>query len=97
MKYTIIELLSFAESLEKNEFSDVDTSLTHYNKNVLYPSSWYKKYGGEKPTVTSFENAMSFNEIDWYDGSLEVESSVNKTCEVDGYNFKNFIKFNCFF
>lgn len=74
--------------LRKNESSDVDTSLTHYNKNVLYPSSWYKKYGGEKPTVTSFENAMSFNEIDWYDGSLEVESSVNKTCEVDGYNFK---------
>ena len=46
--------------VRKNESSDVDTSLAHYNKNVLYPSSWYKKYGGDKPTVTSFENAMSY-------------------------------------
>lgn len=74
--------------VRKNESSNVDTSLARYNKNVLYPSSWYKKYGGEKPLITSFENAMSFSEIDWYDGSLEIESSINKTCEIDGCNYK---------
>ena len=31
---------------------------------------------------------MSFNEIDWYDGSLEIESSINKTCEIDDCNYK---------
>ena len=42
----------------------------------------------ESISITTFENAMSFNEIDWYDGSLEIESSINKTCEIDDCNYK---------
>lgn len=74
--------------VRKNESSKVDTSEADYNKDVLYPSSWYGKYGGAKPKVTSFENAMSFGEIDWYDGKLEVESSIDKILEVEDASYK---------
>lgn len=36
------------------------------NQMPLYPDSWYEQYGGTKPTVSSFEQALINNEISWY-------------------------------
>ncbi|MCR5837667.1 MAG: leucine-rich repeat protein [Lachnospiraceae bacterium] len=40
------------------------------NRTTLYSDDWYRKYGGKAPVKTTFMDAYSFGEINWYDGSI---------------------------
>lgn len=77
-----------ARKLRHGESKKVDSYAAYKNKNVLYPNSWYSKYGGEAPVVTNFSDAMSFGEIDWYDGSIETDDAVGTTVETDDFIFE---------
>lgn len=57
-----------ARKVRDGESAKVDVSKADYNPNPLYPEIWYKRYGGTAPTVTTFQDAYSKGEIDWYDG-----------------------------
>ncbi|MBR1779146.1 MAG: class B sortase [Clostridia bacterium] len=57
-----------ARKVRPNEDPGVDTASAVYNPKVLYPDAYYKRYGGSKPTVTSFKDALAAGEINWYKG-----------------------------
>lgn len=77
-----------ARRLRKGESPEVDVEKAYERSNVLYPDKWYKQYDGEAPDVVSFEDAMSFGEIDWYDGELTYDAAIGKVAEVDGLKYK---------
>lgn len=58
-----------ARKLRDGEDEKVDTSKAKLNPNPVYPEGWYKWYGGTRPTVTSFQQALNDGQITWYDGS----------------------------
>ena len=58
-----------ARKVRPGEDSKVDVSKAKYNANPLYPDVWYNYYGGTKPTVTSFQDALNKKQIKWYDGT----------------------------
>lgn len=55
-----------ARKVRENEDENVDVSLAKYNSKTLYPDAYYKKYGGSRPEVSNFKNALKEGEIDWY-------------------------------
>lgn len=77
-----------ARKVRKKESLDVNTDAAYIRDNVFYPDAWYTIYGGKAPVVTSFADAMSFGEIDWYDGSFTVSASIGKTVSHRGLNYK---------
>lgn len=77
-----------ARKVRKKESPEVDTSSVYLQKNVLYPDKWYSEYGGTPPLTTSFTEAMSFHEIDWYDGDIKVEDAIGKIVEYQDSNYK---------
>lgn len=72
-----------ARRIRKGESADVEVDKAFVKNNVLYPNNWYSHYGGIAPITTTFDDAMSFDEIDWYDGKLQIEPSVGKIITVD--------------
>lgn len=77
-----------ARKVRKDETEEVNTSKAELREDVLYPDSWYDRYEGEPPVVTSFTDALSFDEIDWYDGDVEVDSSIGKTIKFEKSKYK---------
>lgn len=75
-----------ARRVRKGESAKVDTSSAVMRSDVLYPSNWYYKYGGEAPTVISFEDEMSFGTPSWYDGKYTYDSAIGTTI-TSGDNF----------
>lgn len=57
-----------ARKIREGESENVDTSNANIRNDVLYPDSWYSRYGGSKPSITSFLTAISNDSISWYDG-----------------------------
>lgn len=55
-----------ARKLRENESADVDVSSAVLNNNVIYPDGWYERYGGSKPSVKKFKDALDNGEINWY-------------------------------
>ena len=55
-----------ARKVRENEDENVDVSQAKYNSKVLYPDAYYKKFGGSRPEVTNFRNALKEGKIDWY-------------------------------
>lgn len=55
-----------ARKVRPNESDYVDTSLAKYNSAPLMPDAYYQKYGGSRPEVTSFKQALKENKINWY-------------------------------
>ncbi len=47
----------FARKVRKNEKPGVETSKAEKNSRALYPDCWYKKYGGQKPSLPDFQSA----------------------------------------
>jgi sortase B len=77
-----------ARRVRKGESTKVDTSQAYIRNDVLFPDSYYSQYGGYKPLVTDFRDAMSFNEINWYDGNITVESSIGNIINADGLSYR---------
>jgi sortase B len=44
-----------ARRVRMGESTDVDTANAEINSEVLYPDCWYKKFGGEKPSLPNFQ------------------------------------------
>ena len=57
-----------ARKVRPGESTQVEVRKAKYNPNPLYPDVWYNYYGGTKPTVTSFQDALNKKQITWYDG-----------------------------
>ena len=62
-------LVVVARKVRDGEDEAVDVSKAKLNPEPLYPDAWYYTYGGNKPTVTSFQDAFNNKKIDWYDGN----------------------------
>lgn len=78
-----------ARRLRKGESEAVETERAYIRNNVLYPNDWYRQYGGQAPVHTDFADALSFNEIDWYDGKQEAVSPIGQQYTVhDQYLFE---------
>ena len=78
-----------ARKLRKGESKKVDTNKAYMRKDdVLYPNSYYNKYGGKAPQVISFEESMGFETPEWYDGKYKYDSIINKTFTVDKAIYK---------
>ncbi len=61
-------LAVIARKVREGESSAVKVSDARYNPNPLYPDIWYNCFGGTKPEVTSFQDALNSKKIKWYDG-----------------------------
>ncbi len=59
-------LVIVARKLREGEEAVVDVESVTKNENPLKPSSWYEEYGGEKPEIGTFEEALAAGEIEWY-------------------------------
>lgn len=59
-------LVIVARKLREGEETVVDVESVTKNENPLRPSSWYEEYGGEKPKLGTFEEALASGEIEWY-------------------------------
>lgn len=59
-----------ARKVREGEEASVDTDSIYKNKNVLYPPSFYKHYGGKTPDIPTLDEALSEGLIPWYN-SLE--------------------------
>lgn len=58
-----------ARKVREGEDSTVNVAKAKANPNPLYPDIWYYYYGGSKPEVTSFQDALNKKKITWYDGT----------------------------
>ena len=66
--FSEFRLVVVARKIRDGEDEAVDVSKAKQNPDTLYPDVWYYTYGGEKPDVTSFQDAYNKKKIDWYDG-----------------------------
>lgn len=57
-----------ARKVRDGEDASVNSSSAKENPDTLYPDIWYSTYGGQKPDVTTFQEAFNKNKITWYDG-----------------------------
>lgn len=48
----------FARRVRAGENTDVDTAKAAKNSQALYPDCWYKKFGGGKPSLPNFQEAV---------------------------------------
>ena len=55
-----------ARKVRQGESEYVDTSLAKVASNPLMPDIWYKKYGGKKPNIGTFEKDLANGKINWY-------------------------------
>ncbi len=55
-----------ARRVRDGESPDVNVETATKNEAPLYTELWYKTFGGTKPLVTFFEEALKAGEIDWY-------------------------------
>lgn len=67
-----------ARRVREGETAKVDTSNATMASNPVYPDCWYETYGGKKPVLTSFEEALEAKEIDWYDNPNKKKWSVSE-------------------
>ena len=58
-----------ARKVREGEDSTVNVGRATINPNPLYPDAWYSYYGGVRPEVTSFQDALNKKKINWYDGA----------------------------
>ena len=66
--FSEFRLVVVARKVRDGEDETVDVSKAKQNPDTLYPDVWYYTYGGEKPDVTTFQDAYNNKKIDWYDG-----------------------------
>lgn len=71
-------LVVVARRVREGETARVDTSTAKMASNPLYPDCWYQAYGGKKPVLTSFEEALEAKQIDWYDNPHKKKWSASE-------------------
>lgn len=57
-----------ARKVRIGEDPTVDVSKATINPNPVWPEVYYSRYGGTRPTVTTFKTEYAAGNIDWYDG-----------------------------
>lgn len=77
-----------ARKVRPDESPDVDTSSAYEKSQVLYPSIWYRQYGGVSPIVTDFDTARLFGEACWYDGEIDAPVVNDVTFEDDTFIYR---------
>lgn len=55
----------FARQVRSSESADVDTGKAAKNKTVLYPDCWYQRFGGKKPALPTFQDAVKNSGLPW--------------------------------
>ncbi len=60
-----------ARKVRPGEDAGVNVSEAVKNPDPLMPDVWYNTYGGSKPQVTTFEEALENGRIDWYQAPEE--------------------------
>ncbi|MDF2869469.1 MAG: hypothetical protein K0R05_1044 [Anaerocolumna sp.] len=55
-----------ARKLRDTETLAIDVQKAVVNPLTLYPNSWYTYYGGTKPVILSFKEALEAGKIQWY-------------------------------
>lgn len=64
-----------ARKCRENESESVDVNTASLNKRPVWPQCYYSRYGGTRPTVSTFKKALKNGEIKWYDGSAKLKGS----------------------
>ena len=67
-----------ARRVREGETAKVDTSTAKMASNPVYPDCWYEAYGGKKPVLTSFEEALAAKQITWYDNPHKKKWSASE-------------------
>ena len=60
-----------ARKVRPGEDASVNVSQAAKNPDPLMPDVWYNTYGGSKPQVTTFEEALENGQINWYQAPAE--------------------------
>ena len=85
-----------ARKVRDGEDSTVNVGRAKKNPSPLYPDIWYYYYGGTKPEVTSFQDALNKKKITWYDGtktwSQKDDEALPKTLQQAKQNAINQLK-----
>ncbi len=69
-----LRLVILARKVRPGEDSRVNVSDASYNPDPLQPDIYYRYYGGSRPTVTTFQDALNKKQISWYDGKKKWSS-----------------------
>ena len=64
-----------ARKCRKGESENVDTSAATLNKSAVWPQCYYSRFGGTRPTVSTFRNEYKKGKLDWYDGTYKGKGS----------------------
>lgn len=64
-----------ARKCRKGESENVDTSAASLNKNAVWPQCYYSRFGGTRPTVSTFRNEYKKGKLGWYDGTYSGKGS----------------------
>ena len=64
-----------ARKCRKGESAEVDTGSASLNKNAVWPQCYYSRYGGTRPTVSTFKNEYKKGKLSWYDGTYKAKGS----------------------
>lgn len=67
-----------ARRVREGETAKVDTSTAKMASNPVYPDCWYEAYGGKKPVLTSFEEALAAKQITWYNNPHKKKWSASE-------------------
>lgn len=65
--------------VRKGESEKVNVSSAVKNKNPYFPSSYYYRFGGTQPKLTSFRTELKKGNIDWYDGKGNLRGNQKLT------------------
>jgi len=76
-----------ARRVREGEDSFVDVDSVTVNKNVLYPDSYYYRYGGKAPDwPETFEEALENGLINWYTPPDQLEEKLNQSAQLKNTN-----------
>lgn len=64
-----------ARKCRKGESEEVDTSAATLNKKAVWPQCYYSRFGGTRPTVSTFRNEYKKGKLSWYDGTYTGKGS----------------------
>lgn len=61
-----------ARKCRKNESETVDVGAASPNGSAVWPQCYYSRYGGTRPTISTFKKALKNGKINWYDGNKKL-------------------------
>ncbi len=74
-----LRMVVLARKVRPGEDSRVKVSDATYASNPLQPDIYYRYYGGTRPTLTSFQDALNKKQITWYDGKRKWTAKDDET------------------